>query len=334
MIVKPAPIEALRVGGNGRLELNPDRRLAQGWVQGTTRAERVSIAASGQANDAILVQAADRLSGDFLLTRFTSDHLGPYRATLQRQGSEPQAFMNVPIRVEFLTGFADDPLYFPTPIYCECRSGIEVQFQNLATETTNQIRFKGHGERYFAKNQGELEALRLRRFDPRQRPFWLGPDDTAITLTSSQANAHRNMTVPSDGDFESEGFWVRSTGPFLLKMSESLGGRPTMNGGGQNQVLVYDQHFGGGVYFYRWAAGPAYFRRLTTLDLELTNDLAATNVVEIVQVGRLLDYPDGAYNPGEYMAAAPVATPGPSVSQITGRSLPPAFMGLRAFGGR
>lgn len=328
MIVKPAPIQAIRIGPNGRKELNPDRSLAQGWIQGTTRQERITVAASGQARDSILVQAADRLSGDFLFTRFTSDQLGPYRATIQRQGSEPQAFMNVPIRVEFLTGFADDPLYFPTPIYCDCRSGLEIQFQNLTTEIENKIRFKGHGERYFAKNQQDLDALRLAKFDPRQRPFWLGPDDVAITLTASQANVHRNMTVPSDGDFESEGFWVRATGPFYLKISESLGGRPVMNGGGQNQIQVYSEHMGGGVYFYRWAAGPAYFKRLTTLDLELTNYLAATNVVEIVQVGRLLDYPEGTPDFAAYAAATPVATPGPSVSQVTGKSIPPAFMGL------
>lgn len=333
MIVKPAPIDALRRSANGRMELNPNRALAQAWIQGTTRQERKSVAASGQADDAILVQAADRLSGDFLLSRFTSDHLGPYRVTLQRQGSEPQAFMNVPIRIEFLTGFADDPLYFPTPIYCECRSGLEVQFQNLATSVTNQIRFKAHGERYFAKNQQEVEALRLSRFDPRQRPFWLGPDDTTITLTASQSNVHRNMTVPSDGDFESEGIWVRSTGPFYLKISESLGGRPIMNAGGQNQVQVYSEHFGGGVYFYRWATGPAYFKRLTTLDLELTNFMSSSNVVEIVQVGRLLDYPEGSIDPTEYQAAFPVATPGPSVSAISGRRVPAAFLGLQAFGG-
>lgn len=329
MIVKPAPIEALRRGGNGRLELNPDRALVQAWVQGTTRQETKTIAAAGQASDAILVQAADRLSGDFLLTRWTSDQLGPWRATLQRQGSEPQAFMNVPIRIEFLTGFSDDPLYFPTPIYCECRSGVEIQYQNLSADTENQIRFKGHGERYFAKSPDDIAALRLAKFDPRQRPFWLGPDDTAITLTASAANVHRNMTVPSDGDFESEGFWVRSTGPFYLKISESLGGRPVMNGGGQNQVLVYNEHFGGGVYFYRWSAGPAYFKRLTTLDLELTNFMSSSNVVEIVQVGRLLDYPEGTINPAEYQAPFPVSTPGPAVSQISGRSIPPAFAGLR-----
>lgn len=328
MIVKPAPIQAIRVGANGRRELNPDRELAQAWVQGTTRQSRVTVPASGQRSDAILVQAAGRLVGDFLLTRFTSDHLGPYRVSIQRQGSEPQAFMNVPVRVEFVTGFADDPLYFPTPIYCECRSGLEVEFTNLSTEIENKIRFMGHGERYFAKNQQDLDALRLAKFDPRQRPFWLGMDDVAITLTASAANVHRNMTVPSDGDFESEGFWVRATGPFSLTIAEALGGRPVMNGGGQNQILVESQQFNGGVYFYRWAAGPAYFKRLTTLDITLTNGLAAENVVEIVQVGRLLDYPEGTPNVTEYQAPLPVATPGPSVSQVNGKQIPPAFAGL------
>lgn len=334
MIVRPMPVEALRVGPAGRLELNPDRALVQGWLQGTTQQSRVSITALGQTRDSIRVQAADVLSGDALFTAFTSDHLAPYRVQIYRQGGMPQAFMNVPIRVEFLTGLADDPLYFPVPIYVPAREGLEIQFQNLATEITNQIRFVAHGERYFAKNENDLRRLRLERYDPRSRAFWLGLDDTAVTLTASQTDVHKNMTVPSDGDFESEGFWVRATGPFKLKIATSLGGPPTMNGGGQNQVLVDSEQFGGGVYFYRWKAGPAYFKRMSVLDINLTNDLAASNVVEIVQVGRLLDYPEGSPNPSEYMASTPVATPGPSVSQMTGRQTPAHFLGLGFMGTR
>lgn len=332
MIVRPEPVNALRIGPNGQLELNPDRLLVQGWVQGTSRQSRVTVGAAAQGRDSILVQAADALSGDFLLTAFTSDHLGPYRVSINRQGSEPQAFMNVPIRVEFVTGYADDPLYFSTPIYCECRSGLEITFQNLTTAISNKIRFEGHGERYFAKSPDDLARLRLSRFDPRQRPFWLGLDDTSVSLASGAANQHYLMTVPSDGDFESEGFWVRATGPFQMKISTNLGGRPTMNGGGQNQVLVYSEHFGGGVYFYRWKAGPAYFQRLSVIDVELTNSISATNNIEVVQMGRLLDYPPGSPNPAEYLAATPVATPGPSVSRINGARMPTAFLGLNFLG--
>lgn len=332
MIVRPQPVEALRVGPAGRLELNPDRRLVQAWVQGTSQNERLTIAALGVGRDAILVQAQDALSGDFLLNRFTSDHLGGYRVQLYRQGSMPMAFMNVPVRIEFLTGFSDEPFYPSVPIYCEARSGLQVEFTNLTTGIANQIRFKAHGERYFCKDPDDVARLRLERFDPRQRPFWLGPDNTTITLTGAQANAHANVTVPSDGDFESEGFWVHATGPFLLKISTSLGGAPLMNGGGTNQVLVYSDHFGGGRYFYRWPTGTAYFKRMTVLDLEITNFLATTNTIELVQVGRLLDYPEGSPDLRQFNAAPPMRTPGPSFNRVNGGQLPAAFLGLNYLG--
>ena len=338
MIVRPAPVEALRRGVNGQLELNPDRALVQAWVQGTTKQSRVTVAALGQGRDSINVQADDVLSGDALFSAFTSDHLGPYRVSMTRQGSEPQAFMNVPIRIEFLTGYADDPFYFPCPIYTEARSGLEVVFQNLTTEISNKIRFRAHGQRYFNTSREALDALRVNMFDPRQRPFWLGLDDTTASLSASVTDQHVNMTVPSDGDFESEGIWIRATGPFSMKISQNLSGRPLMNGGGQNQVLVYDEAFGGGTYFYRWKSGTAYFKRLTVLDIALTNEMASTNTVEIVQVGRLLDYPQGSFSPSAFVgpvemtAPYPVATPGPAVSAVSGRQIPSAFAGLNWMG--
>lgn len=338
MIVRPAQVEALRRGPAGRLELNPDRALVQAWVQGTTRAQRVTVTALGQARDTVIVQSDDVLSGDALFTAFTSDHLAPYRVEMFRSGSEPQAFMNAPVRIEFLTGLADDPFYFPCPIYCEARSGLEIVFQNLATEISNQIRFRAHGQRYFTTSRDALDRLRIEQFDPRQRPFWLALDATSVSLGSTAVSEHYPMTVPSDGDFESEGFWVRSTGPFSMRISQSISGRPTMNGGGSNQVLVYSEHFGGGKYFYRWKSGPAYFKRLSVVDVCLTNELGATNVVEVVQVGRLLDYPQGSMSPAAFVGAPdleapyPVGTPGPAVSALSGNRLPPAFAGLNFMG--
>lgn len=323
MIVRPAPVDAVVRGPTGRLEINADRMLVQSWVQGTTGNERVSMAANGQATDTIAVTQEDELSGDALFTQFTSDHQGPYRVEIERGGSQPAAFMNNPVRVEFVTGFSDFPLYFPTPIYVESASNLRIRFTNLAASTTNRVRFKAHGERYFTTSRERLQRLRVERFDPRQRPFWLTLDDVSASLTANQANQNFLMTVPSDGDFEAEFLWVRATGPFSISIATNQGGRPIMNGGGRSTVLVYDEAFGGGVYPYRFPAGTAFFQRQSVLSVTLTNLMAnVANVVEVCLVGRLLDYPRGNL--------PPISAPAPTAAvlafeEANGRPVAPVF---------
>lgn len=318
MIVRPQPVAALRAGPADRPEINPYRYLVQSWIQGTTLNEQMTVAASGQQRDSIQVQSQNDLDGDFLVTRFTSDHTVPYRMQVFRTGGLPQAFMNVPIRVEFVCGYADDPDRVPVPIYVPGREGLEVYVQNLDNTLEGKIRWKAHGERYFTRNAAELAQVRADRYDPRQRPFWLGLDDTTVTLSSGQTQVHRSATVPSDGDFEAEGMWIRSTGPCFIRIAENLGGRPIMTGGGRNQVAVYSEHFGGGSYFYRFPAGPAFFTRFSVLDVQFDNDMEATNTVEIALVGRLLAYPPGNASPAQYLAPPAVGAL-PPVSITTGQ---------------
>lgn len=323
MIVRPAPVEAVVRGPSGRLEINPRRYLTQAWTQGTSTNERVSLAASASARDTIAVNQEDNLSGDCLFTQFTSDAQGPYRVEIERGGSQPMAFMNQPVRVEYVTGFSDFPLYFPTPIYVEAASSLRIMFTNLAQESTNRVRFKASGERYFCSSEADLQALRTERFDPRQRPFWLALDDVAVTLTAAQSNQGYLMTVPSDGDFECEFMWVRSTGPCSISIATNLGGRPIMNGGGRSTFLVYNEHFGGGVYPFRFPAGPAFFPRMSALGVTITNQLAnVSNTVEVVMVGRLLDYPQGT--PVSF-AAPPATQAVSSFREVNQTPVAPAF---------
>lgn len=294
MIQEPAHTPALRTSPTGRREINPARFRVQSWWQGTTPAGRLTVPAGQNRPTTIIVSQEDFLSGDALFERFTADVLGPARVEFERVGGAAMKFMNQPVPILFLTGSADKPFFLPTPIYVPALTGLNLTVYSDTQSLDNKVRIVAHGQRFFARNEQELDALRVEQYDPRERPYWLMLDVANITLTAGESNNHQNMTVPSDGDFEANGVWISADGPCSIRIAKNLNGSPIGTGGGQNQVTLYFEHLSGGSYWYEFPADPAFFARQSVLDVQLDNGMSdVENNVQVCLTGRLLDYPRG-----------------------------------------
>lgn len=293
MLVRPMPVEAVRLNPRtGLPEINTTRGKVQSWAQGTQQNAGVSIDSNGTASDAIVVQPEKGLSGDFEVVAFTSDSQGNYRVELYVGGGTNKRLMNVPIHVDLIAGAAGLPFYLPAPLFVEARNAISIRYTNLVA-ITNRVRFVAHGRRFldYASDLERKQVLQ-RAFARQEVPFWLGLNDTSVTLTSSQTNVRRLMSVPSDGDFEAEYLVARSQGPVRVFLRESSSGRPIMAGGGSTLGVQGSHVLGNALYPYRFPNGAAFFKRQTEVEVYLDDLSAASNAVEIALVGRLLDYPE------------------------------------------
>jgi len=323
MIVQPSRIDTVRANPiTGEPEINPDRWKAQGWSQGTQANARVSLAASGTGEDNITIQPEDgTIGGDFEASHLTYDTLAAFRAELYVGGGTNKRFMNVPIHCDLLMGAGMLPLYFPVPMFIECRNALNIKFTNLAqTLTTNLVRVVAHGRRYLNyESEAERKRLLARAFARREWPFWLGLDNTSVTLAADATGNRQQMTMSSDGDLEAEYLLVKTQSPVRIIL-QTASGRPFVRGGSAAATTgVQGSHITGcGIFAYRFST-PILVERTTIMEAYLDNLVDATNTVEMALVGRCLDYPRGrqlgiASSPDQ-IRARPL-TPGESAGGI------------------
>ena len=149
------------------------------------------------------MQAERGLTGDFEITHFTSDHLGPYRVEFYVSGGTDKKLQNAPIHIDMVAGSAQSPFYLPVSIFLEARNRLHIKFTNLSASTTNQVRFVAHGRRFLDYENAIKDKEIFRQFYGRnEHAFWLNLDDTSVALTADQTNVRRLLSVPGDDDFE------------------------------------------------------------------------------------------------------------------------------------
>ena len=298
MLDRPQIVPAvIRSPASRLLEMNPLRRYVRSWVQGTDRASRIALDGAVSADDSIKVDAEEGLTGDFEVTHFTSDHLGPYRLEIYVGGGTNQKLMDVPIHVDLICGTAEEPFYLPSSIFLEANTVMNVKITNLATTITNQVRLKAHGRR-FLKYAAFMNQRQLAEqfFGRGSYPYFAGLNDTSITLTASQLNVSGVITIPSAADLEAEYLVGKTQGLVRLRIQESKTGSPIAIGGGRGSLLeqgVESSHIIGNARKpYRFTPDPAFLARGNRVETVWDDISAASNRVELALVGRLLPFPD------------------------------------------
>lgn len=348
MLARPMPIDTILVNPVRRTpEINPVRAQAQWWAQGTQQRSRVSMTGSGQAQDAIYVEAQKGLSGDFEVVGFTSRQNAAYRVIFQINGGYDKQLMNGYTHIDFIAGVGQKQFYAPTSFLIEARTAMTVKYQNISTSVDPLAELVAHGRRFLDYTEEQRRALLEQVFNRHEWPYWLTLDDTSVTLTSEETGVLRKMSVPSDGDFEIEYLLAKSTGPFRIALSDQqgrpvlLGGGPTTAGGQAEQGVASLHVTGDAVEPYRLPMG-GFFERQSILNATFDNLVDASNTIEICLVGRLLDYPMGKGRPAvpqpqnedvrilAAMAANPIAqnpmSPPRQAVPVQGGGIIPAFM--------
>jgi len=299
MLSRPMPIDTVVVNPVRRTpEINPVRSQAQYWVQGTQAQSRVSMTGSGTAQDSIYCEAQKGLSGDFEIVGFTTRQNAAYRVIFQINGGYDKQLSNNFVHIDFVAGVGEKPTYMPVSFLLEARTALTIRYQNISSSVDPLAELVAHGRRFLEYvNEEQRRQMLASVFSRREWPFWLVLNDTSVTLTANQENVTRKMNVPSDGDFEVEYLLAKSTGPFLLALSDQNGQPVTFGGGSDQQDGVANLHITGtAIEPYRMPLA-AFWPRQTILNATFTNLINASNTIEICLFGRLLDYPAGQGRP-------------------------------------